>query len=66
MRGICFVHSTKISCSKQKITNTIALVRVPIVVMKHHDQNASWGGKGLVWHTFHVTVITEGSQNRNS
>jgi hypothetical protein len=30
-------------------------VRVSIAVMKHHDQKASWGGKGLFGLYFQIT-----------
>jgi hypothetical protein len=33
-----------------------ALVRVSIAAMKHHDQKASWGGKGLFDFYFHFAV----------
>jgi hypothetical protein len=33
-----------------------ALVRVSIAAMKHHDQKASWGGKGLFSLHFHIAV----------
>ena len=32
---------------------------------KHHDQEASWGGKGLFSLHFHI-VLTKGSQDRTS
>ena len=32
------------------------LDRISIAVMKHHDQKASWGGKGLFDLLFHITV----------
>jgi hypothetical protein len=34
--------------------------------MKHHDQKASWGGKGLFGLYFHIVAMTEESQDRNS
>lgn len=33
-----------------------ALVRVSIAVMQHHNQKASWGGKGLFILIFHINV----------
>jgi len=33
-----------------------ALVRVSTAATKHHDQKASWGGKGLFGLHFHITV----------
>ena len=42
------------------------LVRVSIAVMKHHDQKASWRGKGLFGLHFHIAVHIEGSQDRNT
>ena len=41
------------------------LVRV-MVETEHHDQKASWGGKGIVGLHFHIAVHCEGSQDRNS
>ena len=32
------------------------LVRVSIPAKKHHDQEASWGGKGLFSLYFHIAV----------
>jgi hypothetical protein len=41
-------------------------VRVSIATTKHHDQKASWGGKGLFsLHTNILLFIIEGSQDRN-
>jgi hypothetical protein len=34
----------------------VVVVRVSIVVAKHYDQKASWGGKGLSTLYFHSTV----------
>jgi hypothetical protein len=36
-------------------TTIFVLVRVSIIV-KHHDQEASWGGKGLFSLHFHIAV----------
>lgn len=42
------------------------LFRVSITVMKHSDQKARWGGKGLFSLYFQITVHHGGSQDRNS
>jgi hypothetical protein len=34
----------------------ILCLRVSIIAMKHQDQRASWGGKGLFGLSFHITV----------
>jgi hypothetical protein len=31
-------------------------LKVTIAVIKHHDQNASWGGKGLFGFHFHTAI----------
>lgn len=40
----------------------VVLVRVSIVVKKHHDQKASWGGKDLFGLHFHSTEVRIGTQ----
>jgi hypothetical protein len=49
-------------CLKQAASNIytkivgFVFVRVTIAGMKHHDQKASWKGKGLFHSQFHITV----------
>ena len=40
------------------------LVRVSIAVMKHHDQKASWGWKGLFSLHFHIAVHHQGKSGQ--
>jgi hypothetical protein len=47
-----------------KSSNTVFLVMVSVAVLKHHDQKASSGGKGLFHLHFSITVIN-GNQDRN-
>ena len=37
------------------------MVRVSIILMKHHDQKAGWGGKGFHFHA----VVHQLKQGRN-
>jgi hypothetical protein len=51
---------------ENKIPMQGVFVRVSIPGQKHHDQEASWGGKGLFSLHFRMLFITKGSQDWNS
>jgi hypothetical protein len=46
--------------------NTFCLSQGLYSCIKHHDQEASWGGKGLFGLYFHTVVHHQGSQDWNS
>jgi hypothetical protein len=43
----------------------IVIVRDSIAATKHHGQETSWGGKGLLGLLFHVTAHHKGNLDRN-
>ena len=60
------VKRMKLKRRWNKILSACVLVGVSIAVTKHHDHEASWGGRAYSAHTSTLLFTTEGSQYRNS
>jgi hypothetical protein len=50
------IRAARLQKAETWVTPSGVIVRVSIAAMKHYDQKASWGGKGLFCLSFHIAV----------
>lgn len=50
-----YIQAGKLNTPKKIFKLIVVLVRVSIAAVKHYDQKASWGGKGLLG--LHFSIV---------